>query len=116
MSDGRDMQLDPDPETTAGELAAWRDLLQSEGWRLLMAYGAKAWGPEGYGWQMQQALANVPSGPDRPYEIARVAEQVDATAKAVNSIFSYPAERIAALTAGSRLEKQPFWKHRRMGR
>jgi hypothetical protein len=57
-----------------------------------------------------------PAGPDRPYEIARVAEQVEATRKAVDSIFAYPTERIAQLTAPKQTVKQRLFGSPRVGR
>lgn len=81
---------DPDPI-----IVALRDLLGSEGWRVLKAQAAEEWGPQGYGRRMQEALSTVPAGPDRPYELARIAEQVDATARAVNALIKWPAEEIS---------------------
>lgn len=89
--------------------------MQSDGWQVVRAYAAEHWGPAGYGYQMQRALANVPAGPDRPYELARIAEQVDATARAVNALVAYPTERITALTTEKK-SRQPFAALRRMGR
>lgn len=103
---------DQDVETS--ELGALKDLVQSEGWRLMKAHADKEWGPAGYGWQMQAALARIPNGPDRAYEVAAVAERVDATAKAVNNLFAYPQERIAQLTVTK--ATRPFDALRRIGR
>lgn len=94
---------------------ALRELVQSSGWQLLLERAKHEWGPAGYGRRMQEALSQVPTGPDRAYEIARVAEQVDATAKAVNTILSWPDAQIAELTS-RRETKQPFARLRRMGR
>lgn len=103
------------PTDDSGELAALKDLLQSEGWTLLTAHLDKTWGPVGYGWQMQTALATIPHGPDRAYELARVAEQVDATARAVNDIVAWPLERIHQLTEPAK-PKRPFDAFRRVSR
>lgn len=84
------MSEDVDPIVTA-----LRDLLQSEGWRIFKDAAAASWGPAGYGLEMQRALSTIPHGPDRAYELAQVAEQVDATARAVNQIVTWPAEEIS---------------------
>lgn len=104
-----------DDQDDGAELAALRELVQSAGWQVLRAYGDKTWGPVGYGWKMHEALATIPAGADRVYEIARVAEQVDATARAVNEIFAYPESRIAQLTT-PKASGRPFDALRRMGR
>lgn len=64
---------------------------------------------------MQQALANIPAGPDRDYEIARVAQQIDATARAVNMLMAYPSERLAQLSPAKK-SGQPFAPWRRVTR
>src|SRR4051812_43753711 len=74
--------------------AALSDLLQSEGWRVFKASAEHEWGPAGYGRRMQEALNTIPSGPERAYELAQVAELVDATAKAVNQIIAWPSEEL----------------------
>ena len=51
----------------------------------------------------------------RAYELARVAEQVEATSQAVHAVMTYPDERIKALT-GPKASKQPFAALRRIGR
>lgn len=82
------------PDAILGSL---RDLVQSAGWQLLKQQAAHEWGPEGYGRQMQHALSTIPAGPERAYELARVAEQVDATAKAVHALIQWPEEQIRQL-------------------
>lgn len=89
------MSEDVDPIVTA-----LRDLLQSEGWRIFKDAADQSWGPRGYGMEMQRALSTIPHGPDRAYELARVAEQVDATARAVNEIMAWPSEQIRERTQG----------------
>jgi hypothetical protein len=79
-------------------LPALRDLVQSEGWRLLCEQVKREWGPQGYGRRMQEAISTVPNGPERAYELARVAEEVDATAKAVNQVMAWPENQIRELT------------------
>lgn len=102
-------------ERDGGELAALRDLQQSEGWKLLLGYLEREWGPAGYGWRMQKALSEIPRNGERAYEIARIAEQIDATSEAVNQITSWPQERIQQLAAPAKATG-PFAGLRRIGR
>ena len=104
-----------DTESPDSLIGALRDLVQSEGWRLLKAQCDTEWGPAGYGRRMQEALAQVPAGPDRAYEIARVAEQVDATARAVNALVTWPTEEIKRLSP-SQKSANPLQALRRIGR
>lgn len=76
-------------------VSALKDLLQSEGWRIFKDAAAASWGPSGYGMEMQRALSTIPHGPERAYELARVAEQVDATARAVNEIMAWPSQEVS---------------------
>jgi hypothetical protein len=105
MADSATTTEDPD-------VAALRDLVQSRGWQLLKARAAQDFGPEGYGRAMQRAIAAVPQGPDRPYELARVAEQVEHTAQAVNTIMSWPEQQIRALAEKPK-DRRPFANLRR---
>lgn len=73
---------------------ALRDLVQSEGWRIFKQAADAEWGALGYGREMQRAIASVPHGPDRSYELARVAEQVEATAQAVHQILAWPVDEL----------------------
>lgn len=88
---------DQDDAPESHERQALTDLLQSEGWKVFRAYLDKQWGPAGYGWQMQQALTEIPHGPERAYELATVAERVDAVARVVNDLAVWPQERIREL-------------------
>lgn len=74
-----------------------RDLVQSPGWLALMTQVDLEWGPTGYGKRMQEAIARVPSGPDRAYELARVVEETDAIAHAVQAIVQWPKQQIQRL-------------------
>jgi hypothetical protein len=103
------LDLSPDDQ-----LAAFKELVQSIGWRLLKAHAAHDWGPEGYGRQMQAALVKVPQGPDRAYELAQVAERVEATSQAVNAVMTYPEEQIRLLSP-EKASKRPFNALRRFG-
>lgn len=77
---------------------ALRDLLSSEGWRIFADAANEQFGAVGYGREMQRALSTIPHGPDRAYELARVAEQVDATAHALHQILAWPAEELKRRT------------------
>jgi hypothetical protein len=106
------MSGDVDVQTRPGEIAmALRELLASPGWQLLEAQIAREWGPEGYGRRMQEALSRIKPGPDRAYELAAVAETVEATARAVEQIRRWPAEQIKALSPEK--PKGPFASLRR---
>ncbi len=91
------MSAEEQEQDAVEALPALRELVQSAGWQLLKAQALAEWGPAGYGREMQRALASVPVGPDRPYELARIAEQVDNTAKAVNALIRWPDEEIKKL-------------------
>jgi hypothetical protein len=106
------MSGDVDVQTKPGEIAmALRELLASPGWQLLEQQIAREWGPEGYGRRMQEALSRIKPGPDRAYELAAVAETVEATARAVEQIRRWPAEQIKALSPEK--PKGPFASLRR---
>lgn len=105
------MSTDAD-DPRAHQLVVLHDLVQSEGWALLVAHLKQEWGPDGYGRKMQTALAGIPAGPDRAYAIERVAEQIDATARAVNEIVEWPAIQMRALTP-SASSRRPFASLRR---
>jgi hypothetical protein len=106
MSGDVDIQIKP------GEIAmALRELLASRGWALLEEQIAREWGPAGYGRRMQEAIGSIAPGPDRAYELAAIAERVEATARAVEQIRRWPAEQIKALTPDK--PKGPFAALRR---
>jgi hypothetical protein len=105
-------ETDQDETPSGSALLALRDLVQSDGWQLLTAYARAQWGPEGYGRRMQAAIATVPHDADRPFEIARVAQEVDAVARAVNEIVAWPESQIRAL-APKPESRRPFHNLRR---
>lgn len=107
-----DTHIEDHDDSKDGRIAALRDLLSSPGWQLLREQAAKDWGPAGYGAQMQAALASVPQGPDRAYEIARLAEQLDNTCQAVNRIIAWPTEELHRLEPVKE-STRPFNKLRR---
>ncbi len=92
------MAPEPDDDGPESTIGALRDLVQSRGWQIVREQAEREYGPAGYGREMQRALASVPTGPERAYELARIAEQVDATARAVNALIKWPEEQIARLT------------------
>jgi hypothetical protein len=95
-----------------GELSALRDLVQSRGWQLLIEHIDKEWGPRGYGIKMKQAVVDIAKGPDRPYELAQVAERVTYTAGAVNEVVMWPTERMKVLSEKPK-DRRPFANLRR---
>jgi hypothetical protein len=106
------MSADVDVQTKPGEIAmALRELLASPGWQLLEQQIEREWGPSGYGRRMQEALSRIKPGPDRAYELAAVAETVEATARAVEQIRRWPTEQIKALSPEK--PKGPFASLRR---
>lgn len=90
--------MSEDRDDAPDTLTSLKELVTSPGWLLLVAQAKAEHGPEGYGRAMQAALSSIPQGPDRAYEIARVAEQVEATARAVNALIKWPSEQIARLS------------------
>lgn len=101
-----------DRDDAPDTLTALKDLVQSAGWKLLKEQARHEWGDIGYGRRMQEALSSIPAGPDRQWEIARIAEQVDATARAINAIIAWPTQEIAKHAPGKVSGRNPF---RRMG-
>lgn len=85
-------------EVDVERIAALKDLLESPGWKLLTRHGADEWGEVGYGRRMREGVRNVPQGPERAYELARIAEQVDATKSAIDEILNWPIEELRRLT------------------
>ncbi len=104
-----------DDLTPEAEAQAYAELVQMPGWQLFVATARQEWGGEGYGRKMRAALASVPPGPDRPYEVARVAERIDDQATAINNLLSVPAERIKAVAA-TVAPSRPFEALRRLTR
>jgi hypothetical protein len=94
---------------------ALRDLVQSDGWRIFKAAISDQWGAVGYGREMQRAVSSIPHGPDRAYELARVAEQVEAMAQAVNQIMAWPMEELKRRAAPAPATR-PFDRLRRLTR
>lgn len=107
--------METDLHDDGTELRALQELVQSDGWKILRTHADHDWGPTGYGQRMQEALASVKPGPERDYEIARIAQQVDDTARAVNLLMAYPAQRIGLLV-GPKKSGQPFAPWRRVTR
>ncbi len=90
------MSSEPDADEDT-DLLALRDLLRHRGFELMWAHIRKEYGPEGYGRKVQAAMAAIPAGPDRPYEMARVADEIGAMTKAVNEIMEWPLREVKRL-------------------
>jgi hypothetical protein len=94
--------------------AALRDLIQSPGWQLLADHVERTWGPTGYGREMQRAIASIPPGPERMYELAQIADRVEATARAIHEMMKWPTEQLHRLAPAK--EKSPLSAWRRISR
>lgn len=101
--------------STEEQIAALKDLLQSTGWKMLLEYANDLTGPIGYSRSIQQALAKIPNGPDRPYELMRATEQIQAVAEAVTRVTNWPSEQLAQLTP-KKASGMPFEMLRRVTR
>jgi hypothetical protein len=75
-----------------------RDLLHSDGWTWFTDYVAKEWGPAAYGRKINAALSTIPAGPDYPYEVAKVTQQIHAECEAINALVKHPSELLKRLT------------------
>lgn len=102
---------DTDREDEQPLAIALRDLLQSDGWRWLWKIGEEEFGPAGYGRRLNAAIAQIPAGPDRPYEVAKIAEQIHAECQAVNALLSRPKAMLDSLT--KKPTARPFEQFRR---
>ena len=87
---------DQDP---AERVAALKDLVQSPGWALLTRHAADEWGEVGFGRRMRAAVTQVQPGPDRVYDLARVAEEVTATKAAMDAVLNWPFQELQRLAA-----------------
>lgn len=101
--------------STDEQVAALKELLQSTGWKMLLEYANELTGPIGYSRSMQRALSSIPAGPDRPYELMRATEQIQAVAQAVTRVTNWPAEALAQLTP-KKSSGMPFEMLRRVTR
>jgi hypothetical protein len=108
------MPVMSDERSTEEQIAALRELLESTGWKMLLEYANDLTGPIGYSRSMQHALASIPAGPDRPYELMRATEQIQAVAQAVTQVTNWPAEALAQLTP--KKHSVPFEMLRRVTR
>lgn len=101
------MSSNEDHDAAAVTAGALKDLLDSEGWKLLARHAADEWGDVGYGQRMKAAVRAIAQGPDRVYELARVAEQVDATKAALDEILNWPFQELQRLTPQTK-RRMPF--------
>lgn len=91
------MDLDQDDEQPA-LVSALQDLLQSPGWAWIRQIAEQDYGPAGYGRRVMAAIAAIPAGPERTYELARVTEQIHEECQAVNALIKRPKDELAKLT------------------
>lgn len=104
-------ELDDD-RSPANIVAALKDLIQSDGWKLFVAQLEHEWGPAGFGREVQRVTAAIPPGQENAYEIADAVKRVQMTAKAVNDLVKWPEEQIRALS-DPRVDRRPFAALRR---
>lgn len=107
--------MSSDDSSNSTELLALKDLVQSEGWKLLTAFARREYGAEGYGPAMKAQIAQVGRGPDRAYELAQIVEKFDYASDAVNIVLSFPEQRISQLTPDKK-SSRPFDAIRRIAR
>lgn len=101
---------DPEDEET-GEARALRELLESSGWAILKRAIDQQWGPRAYGLKMRALLRQV-QGDTRQQEVARQADQLEATCNAVDEVIAWPAQRLRQLE--TRLPGRAFADLRRV--
>jgi hypothetical protein len=103
-----------EPLTPEAERQALEELVQSDGWHILMAHMDEAWGPEACEAALRDAKKNA-TPEEWPFETTRI---LDAFA-AMRANVRWPQERIRALKDGApaRVLKarimDPFQKFRR---
>lgn len=88
-----DMHDDDTPELAT----AIRDLIHSPGWQWFTDHVTREYGPAAYGMKINAAYAQIPAGPDHPYEVARITQQIHAECAAVNALVERPKEELARL-------------------
>lgn len=94
-------------DTGAERAGALKDLVESEGWKLLARRAADEWGEVGYGRRMRLAIEQTQQGPDRVYEVARIAEEVTATKRAIDEILNWPFQELQRLKPAPK-SRRPF--------
>lgn len=95
-------------------VGALKDLLQSPGWHWLCQQAEQDYGPAGYGRRLNAAVAEIPNGPDQPYEIAAATKRIHEECRAVNALIKRPKEELDRLTI--KPDTRPFAQFRRTGR
>lgn len=112
------MSSEPAREDLEARYEALKALVESDGWKIMTRRSADEWGYVGYGHRMKTALDDLPQGPDRVYELARIAEQVTATKTAIDEIMAWPTQEIDDLHKKLKPEpksRRPFDALRRQG-
>lgn len=89
---------DEEQATPDSVVAALRELMQSEGWRLLREQADREWGPTGMGRRLAEAIETVAAGPNQDYELADTVKRTYGTAQAVMALVKWPEEVIRART------------------
>ena len=79
--------------TPDAQLAALKDLVESDGWKLYLAHVAEAWGPEAFERALDQAL----DGAD-PADETAVTRRMRDTFKGVRADVTWPETTIAVLS------------------
>lgn len=98
-------------DVDAGELAALKELIQSDGWHRFRAAYGEAWGPEAILARVEASVAGVSLG--NQAAVQDVTQHVLTAAKHMRAMMQWPDERIKQLTIGEK--KAPHWMgiHRR---
>lgn len=112
------MSSEPDREGLETRYDALKAMVESDGWKIMTRRSADEWGYVGYGLKMKAALDSLPLGPDRVYEVARIAEQVTATKTAIDEIMAWPTQELDDLHKKLKPEarsRRPFAALRRQG-
>lgn len=100
-------------EDSSPDVAALRELLQSDGWRLFQALIEQEWGAAATLRKIDHALVEIPRG-DRD-AVNDTVQQIQASRREVLKVLGLPQARVSQL-APEEKSKQPFAALRRMGR
>jgi len=90
---------------------ALRDLVLSDGWRWLCQQADLEAGPAAYGKRINAAIAAIPAGPNREFEVSAAIDKIHASCEAVNALIAKPKEMLQRLTETPK--KRPFEGFRR---
>lgn len=98
--------------TTEAEIAALKELVASDGWRVFLQMVDAEWGAEQVLARQEAALADVERG--NQDAINDTVQQIQNTRKAVYALLSRVNQRIGQL-AQAKKPWRPFAPHRRIG-